>query len=274
MATAMATASGIARIYEGVPIHARGFALAAVHDSWWRPPRHGVWAADQHVSNAWRHPGYPRHVLWKPEESLVVIARLAKSTPTVGEVLHLGRVALGPTVTPSQIASYPLSLRLPMRCPGPLPFTLPPGNFRVRRLWPAPGAAPHIEFVERVPIELRISGTSDRRGLRLYAECFIGRVHQNRRKRPRSLIYTGDGRHVRIAPSLQEAKRFTARLMDCLLGFAYRLQNIGLEIDHRSLPGRQLGRVQICKDIDDVEFAIRLPQPGGTQSYVGSYVLP
>jgi|HubBroStandDraft_4_1064222.scaffolds.fasta_scaffold287299_2 hypothetical protein len=65
-----------------------------------------------------------------------------------------------------------------------------------------------------------------------------------------------------------------ARLMDCLLGFAYHGRDHGLEIDHRRLPGRQLGRIRIRKDIDDVEFDIRLPQTGGTQSYVGSYVLP
>jgi hypothetical protein len=227
------------------------------------------------VRNGWCHPAYPRHVLWKPADHVVVVTQLALSTPKEAEVLQLGGIALGPAATPSHIASYPLALRLPMRSPDTPPFALPDGNFRVRRLWPPAGQPAHVEYVDKVPVEVRVSGTSVGQGLRLYAEAFIGRVHQNREKQPRSLIYTGDARHVLLAPDQMRVRRFTARIMDALLMFAHRRQDEGLTVDHRPLSGRRIGRVRMsAADVGDVEFAIRLPQPGRTESYVGSYVLP
>jgi len=68
MATTIASALAVPLIYEGVPIHARGFALAAAYDSSWRPPQDSDWAADQRKTNVWRHPNYPRHVVWRPAE--------------------------------------------------------------------------------------------------------------------------------------------------------------------------------------------------------------
>jgi hypothetical protein len=63
--------------------------------------------------------------------------------------------------------------------------------------------------------------------------------------------------------------------MYSLLVFAYFRRDDGLEVDHRALTGRQLGRVLMSTtDPGDVEYAIRLPQPGGTEAYVGSWVSP
>jgi len=62
--------------------------------------------------------------------------------------------------------------------------------------------------------------------------------------------------------------------MDRLLGFAHERRDEGLEVDSRAISGRRLGRVQICEDIHDVEFAIRLPQPNGALTFVGTYFTP
>jgi hypothetical protein len=53
-----AAASGVALLYDGVPIHARGFALAAVHETSWLPPPGSIFAVDKRVPNAWRHPAF------------------------------------------------------------------------------------------------------------------------------------------------------------------------------------------------------------------------
>ena len=132
----------------------------------------------------------------------------------------------------------------------------------------------HIEEVGGVPIELRITGTKLKgRDLALYAEVFVGRAHENKKREPRSLLFSGDSRHVRLEHDLQRVKRFTARLSDRLLMFASSRGMHGLDIDDRPLSGLLIGRAHVSGDID-VEFDIRLPQPEGTASYVGNYVLP
>lgn len=264
----MTTATQVPYVYEGVPIHSRGLTVAAIYDSLWCPPADCMWVEHAYVSECWQHPQFPRHVVWKPESDVVLVAHQS-SSPKVGTVLALGRLALGPTATPSRVTTYPLALRLPLRGPGRL--ALPDGGFRCRRLWPPPGEPSHLDDVDGVPVELRISGSTVKDNVRLYAEAFVGRAHDNKKKQPRSLLFSADARHV-LLEDRRQVKRFTARLMDLLLGFAYWRQDEGLEVDHRALPGRQVGRVQMCADIDDVEFAIRLPRTGGVLTYVGSYV--
>ena len=88
-------------------------------------------------------------------------------------------------------------------------------------------------MVEGIPVELRISGTRGKRGVRLYAEAFIGRAHETKKKEPRSLIFSGDARHVLIQRNPDQLKRFTARVMDVLLLFAYERRDLGVEVDHR-----------------------------------------
>jgi len=186
-------------IYAGTPIHARGFALAALYNGLWRPPAGGAWVEHSHLPNCWQHPSYPRHVVWKRRNHDVVVTQLAASTPDVSLVLHLGRTALGPGASPQSLVSYPLALRLPMRGPGKL--TLPQDSCRCRRLWPPPGEDPCLDRVEGKQVELRVSGTSAGQELRLYGEVFVGRAHENRDGEPRSLIFTGDARHVLLAPA-------------------------------------------------------------------------
>ena len=238
------------------------------------PPPDGPWVARKFVPNAWTHDAYPRHVVWKPEDDVVVVSQLAASTPKEAGALRVGQAALGASAAPMQVGSYPLSLRLSMTARSDLQLELPHGCFRCRPLWPPEGHEAYLEVVEGVQVELRISGTSVGQGVRFYAEAFAGRAHQTRKGKRRLLLYTADARHVLLLPNPERLKRFTARLMDRLVAFAYFRQDVGLEVDHRRLTGRRLGVVQACPDIDDVEFAIRLPPPGGMEKYVGSYVTP
>ena len=59
--------------------------------------------------------------------------------------------------------------------------------------------------------------------------------------------------------------------MDRLFAFACARRAHGLELDHRRLTGRRLGRSRPDSQKSDVEFEIRLPQPGRTLRYVGDY---
>jgi hypothetical protein len=189
--------TGVPFDYEGIPIHARGLTLAAVYDSHWQPTAGSAWVEYGYVPDCWRHPAFPGHILWTPEDGVVLIAHLSSSTPRIATVEALGQLALGPTATPISVATYPLALRLPMRGPGQL--DVPAGGFRCRRLWPLKGEPAHVETVERVPIELRISGTRGNTGVRIYAEAFVGRAHvtaaqdekdgrKRKKEKPRSLI--------------------------------------------------------------------------------------
>jgi len=269
--TATTTApAGVPFIYEGASIHARGFALGAVYDSLGRPPADDVWMEYGYVPNCWRHADFPGHILWKPAHDIVLIAQLRSATPTASTVLQLGQLALGRAAAPLYVTSYPLALRMAMRGPGTL--VLPPDAFRCRRLWPHRGEPAHVVMVEGIPVELRISGTRGKRGVRLYAEAFIGRAHETKKNEPRSLIFSGDARHVLIQRNPDQLKRFTARVMDVLLLFAYERRDLGVEVDHRRLTGRQVARVQLR--MGDLAFAIRLPQSGRTLRYVGDYFKP
>ncbi len=82
-------------IYEGVPIHARSFALATVYDSSWSPPDDGGWVESQHLMRVWRHRRFAKHVVWKPDAALVVVTQLAASAPMLDTAQELARIALG-----------------------------------------------------------------------------------------------------------------------------------------------------------------------------------
>jgi hypothetical protein len=234
------------------------------------------------VPDCWTHPAFQRHIHSKPESDIVVITHLSSSsTPNVATAEALGRLALGPAATATSMGMYPLSLRLPMCGPGQL--ALRDDGFLCGRLWPPPGAPAHIEIVQNIPVELRISGSRVKGIVRLAAEVFVGRTHETTREEetrygtkktvvPRSFLYRGDGRHVLLLQDPLRVQRFTARLMDRLIVFAYERQDLGLQVEHRTLTGRRLGRVGIARD--DVEFAIRLPQPNETLRYIGDYAVP
>jgi hypothetical protein len=55
--------------YAGVPIHARGFALAAEYPSSWTPPDDGDWVESEHVFHVWHHRRFRRHAVWKPDSA-------------------------------------------------------------------------------------------------------------------------------------------------------------------------------------------------------------
>jgi hypothetical protein len=282
MATTTVAVGGIPYIYEGAPFHARALTLAAVYDTPWEPDPGTTWEEHGYVPRCWTHPAFRGHILCKPEDDVVVIAHESMSTPRLATISAMAQLALGSQIQPSSVGMYPLAVRLPMKGPGSL--LLPPGNFRSRRLWPLGGEKAHVRIIENIPVEFRISGTRTPQTLSFCAEAFIGRTHETTRtdelsccntRVPRAMIFAGDARHVLLAPTPQQLKRFTARLMDSLLVFAYFRRDDGLEVDHRALTGRQLGRVQMSTaDPGDVEFKIRLPQPGGMESYVGSWVSP
>jgi hypothetical protein len=284
MGTATAVGTGVPFVYDGVPIHARGLTVAALYPSSWEPPPNGAWKEYGHVADCWTHPAFPRHILSKPEPDLVLVAHLSTSTPDASTVMQLGRQAMGPMAEPSSVATYPLSLRLPMRGPGDL--SVPDCGFRCRRLWPAAGQPAHIEHVDGIPVELRISGNSVKDDVRLCAELFVGRTHETTRDEetsdgtkkktvePRSFIFAGDGRHVLRLQDPLRVKRLTARLMDRLVTFAYARQDVGLDVENRQLTGRRLGRARLAQGVEDIEFDIRLPRPQGTVRYTGDYVLP
>jgi hypothetical protein len=263
--------------FVGAPFHARGFALAAPYETDWVPAGGGPWTAHAHVQGCWTHADYPRHLLWKPDENdhVVVVTQLAQSTPSAALALEVGRAALGAAAMPMYTIAYPLALRLPMKAKGAPGFPLPHGTYRCRRLWPPPGVDAYVKDIEGVKAEFRISGTDVGQDVRLYAEAFVGRTHETRQRQPRSLIFSADARHVLLAPYEKRAQRFTAQLMDQLLMFACERECDGLEVDRRRLPGRRLGVTCVCEEEgDDVEFAIRLPQPGGDIRYDGNYFRP
>ena len=99
----------------------------------------------------------------------------SSSAPKRASVEALAHLALGATITPISVATYPLTLRLPMVGPGDL--VLPQARFRCRRLWPSEDAPAHVEVVEHIPIELRVSATGETDDARVCAEVFVGRAH-------------------------------------------------------------------------------------------------
>jgi hypothetical protein len=268
-------------IYEGAPFHARGLTAAAVYTSSWSPPPDSAWVEHEHVSDCWTHPAYPRHLLSKPNTNIVLISHTSSSTPKMATVLELGALALGAGAIPLRVGMFPLALRLPMRGPGTL--VVPDTPVRCARLWPPVGERAHLKTVDGVTVEFRISGTGAPGNVGLYAEAFIGQPHlkgggllddRASPKEPRALLFTADARKVLLLP---DVKRFTAWVMDGLLMFAISRGDEGLDVDHRPLPGRLLGRVlldlDIYKDVPgaaDVKFAIRLPHVGGVRKYEGS----
>jgi hypothetical protein len=257
------------RSYAGVPIHARGFALAAVYDSSWSPPDDGDWTDSEHIIDVWHHRRFPRHVVWKPESARVVITELAQGTPRPIAAAELARLALGPGATPARVVSYPISLRLPMRGPGSL--VIPSEPHRCRRVWPPPNESAHLESVDGVPVEFRIDSSTGSTDDRIYAAAFVGRAHANDNGEPRAMIFAADARHALLAPSALEVRAFTAHLMDRLFMFACNRHDQGVTLDHRRLTGRRLGRSRPDSQGSDIEFEIRLPQPGRTLRYVGDY---
>ncbi len=272
--TASSAPARLADGFDGTPIHARGFALAAVYKTPSQPAADGDWVEHGYISNAWTHPAFPRHVVWKPADDVVVVTQLAQSTPKEAVALKVARAALGPSAVPEYVVSYPLCVRLSMTAGTDLRLELPQGPYRCRRLWPTREADAHVEVLDGVKVELRVSGTSVGRSTRFYAEAFVGRAHVNKKSEPRSIIFGADARHVLLAPDPQQLQRFTARLMDRPFTFAVVREDDGLAIDGRRLAGRRLGLVRACQHVDDFEFAIRLPQPQGTMKFVGSWFSP
>jgi hypothetical protein len=270
--------------YDGAPIHARSLAVAADYESTWRPPGDGVWKEHRRVPGTWRHPEFSGYVVSKPKEDVVRIAHLEASSPDPSRVLELGHVAL-PYAEPIAIGAYPLSLRLPMRGRGHL--DIPDSDFRCVRLWPSSGEKALELTVDRVPIELRVSGSRRNGVLHLYAELFVGRPHvtvteetvqtngnTEKKQKPRSLIYPADSRHVVLEQNPLKLRKLTTSLMDKLLDFASDREDLGLDVGHRRLPGHRIGRVKVDREMEDVEFDVNLPQPGGPLPFVGSMWRP
>jgi len=256
--------------YAGVPIHARGFAVAAEYASSWSPPDDGEWEASEHVTRVWGHPLFPRHIVWKPDPGRVVVTQVPLSTPNMAPLVAFAAFALGQGAPPTRVVSYPLALRSPIRGPGRL--AVPVNPHRCFRAWPPKGEPAHIEHVDGVPIEFRITTSAVNGSLLAYAEAFVGRAHENEYAEPRALIYPADGRHALLAPTTLDIVGFTAHLMDRLFMFAVSRRDQGLALDHRRLTGRRLGRSRRDAQGSDIEFEIRLPQPGRTLRYVGNYV--
>ncbi len=255
--------------YDGVPIHARGFALAAVYDSSWSPPDDAAWVESEHLMRVWRHRRFAKHVVWKPDAARVVVTQLAATAPRLDTAQELARIALGQGARPTRVVSFPLALRLPLRGPGQLVIASEP--HRCRRAWPNVGEPAHLESIDGTVVEFRVTTTTANGGLCIYAEAFVGRAHEDERGTPRSIIYTADARHLLLAPTAHEVESFTAHVMDRLFTFARNRRAQGLEFDHRRLTGRRVGRSRPNEQNDDVQFEIRLPQPSRMLSYLGDW---
>lgn len=203
---------------------------------------------------------------------------MTSSAPKRATVEALVRAVLGANATPTREVTFPLSLRLPLLGPGHL--SVASRYFPCHRLWPAPDEAAYEEEVDGLPVELRVSGTPLRKGLSVFCEAVIGWSHvtapdEDGNQTPCAMVFSNDARWLLVPQSQAEVKRLIARSMDLLLKFVCRRSGQGLEPDHRGhLPGRLAGRVRQARDVDDVEFDIRLPQPHGTPKFVGDYAVP
>ncbi len=120
--------------FHGAPIHARGFALAAVYrKTASQTTPDSDWVGHGYISNAWTHPG-----------TLSVVTQLAQSTPKEAVALQVARASLGPSAVPEYVVSYPLCVRLSMTAGTDLRLELPQGPYRCPRLWPTRGADAHV----------------------------------------------------------------------------------------------------------------------------------
>jgi len=264
----LSNVTDIPRVYLGAPFHARGFAIAGVYRGSWEPPARSAWIVHPYVAETWAHPGFPRHVLRKRRDGLLVFTQLSSSTPNERTLFAFARSALGPQAMPVETICFPIALRLPLRATTATSIPIPSGGFRCRRLWPLIDNAAHIEVVETIDTELRVTGSRGARGVSLYAEAFIARAFETWDGAPRSLLFPADASRLLDGPR-GDLVRFTTRLMDRLLVFAYYRRDQGLDIDHRRLQGRLVGRVQIAAD-GDTEYRVRLPQPSGVLKAVVS----
>lgn len=244
--------------YDGIRVFGRGVAVTATIDENFFRKAAGFedrgWERHPIVPSVWIHSRYPGHLACRSEGGWAIVQRVA-GRAALGALQAAGDSFAGFTTDLIGVSAYPRALRVPLRIAPGADVPLPSDSARCQRIGPG-----HYLAIHGHEIELRVSRTTRDGAHRLYAEAFVER-HENISGVPRALLFLPDARRVLRAHDTDATGRFTARLLDTLLGFVDGLAAEGLvpEVRRLQLPVVAIGRT--VTSADDMVFDVRLPSP-------------
>ena len=181
--------------YDGVSVFARTWGFVRFHRAsfpamYGSPEKNGWKRAHHDLSNVWKHPELPGHVVARDFKRYgwVVVQRFAAS-PDVSTLDRIAKELVGGRPPMNEVA-LPLRLRLPVHG-GYAPMS--PGAARCRQVRDTPaftleagGIACHISLVE----------STERQPRKLWVQALLGSVFTTAEGTPRRALFAPDLRHL------------------------------------------------------------------------------